>query len=287
LEQHESAFTVWKEAARASARSARTLVSVALLLAPLGCGASASRTDACAPPACVVVSAPLAPVASSTPRVRDPEDIVIALDLSGSMRALLEGDVGDLSSPSKDSKAMRHTRIETARAVVKEFIARRTNDRVGVVVFAKEAFVLSPLTFDHATVAAAVSKIEIDSIDPSGTAIGDAVLTATSQLRKANEESKIILLITDGDNNAGTASPESAAEVAKKMNCTIDAVQIGNGDEADIEDGLDLYGNPHFVRERFPVNPELLKKMTDATGGRMVVVTSSTDLEAAVLSIVP
>ncbi len=201
-------------------------------------------------------------------------DIVIVLDLSGSMRALM-----DAPTETPGGRVQRLTRLETAKQVILDFIARRKNDRIGVVVFGKSAYILSPPTLDKTLLAALVSKMSLDIIDGDGTAIGDAVGTGVARLRRSDARSKAIILLTDGDSNAGSVSPEYSAHLAQTQGVRIYTVQIGNGDLADVQDGTDLFGQPVYVKHNYPVNPALLQKMASDTGGESFVATDKKGLE--------
>jgi Ca-activated chloride channel family protein len=206
-------------------------------------------------------------------------DIVIVLDLSGSMKAVM--DQPDLVPGAKPQgkQGVRPTRLDTAKEVIVDFIARRRTDRIGVVVFGKAAYVLSPPTLDYALVTQLVDNMQLDLIDGGGTAIGDALGTAVARLRRSNAKSKAIILLTDGDNNAGSIAPDYAAHLAQTQGERVYTVQIGNGDDVDVQDGVDLFGQPHYTRQRFPVNPELLKKIASQTGGEAFVATDKSGLE--------
>ena len=201
-------------------------------------------------------------------------DIVIVLDLSGSMRALM-----DQPAQSPAGRNARLTRLETAKQVILDFIARRQNDRIGVVVFGRSAYILSPPTLDKTLLAALVSKMTLDIIDGNGTAIGDAVGTAVARLRRSDARSKAIILLTDGDSNAGSIAPEYSSHLAQTQGVRVYTVQIGNGDDVDVQNGVDLFGQPSYQRAHFPVNPTLLKKMSSDTGGESFVATDRTGLE--------
>jgi Ca-activated chloride channel family protein len=208
-------------------------------------------------------------------------DIVIVLDLSGSMRALMDAD----DSATRRPDAKRLTRLETAKEVILDFVARRKSDRIGVVVFGRSAFILSPPTLDKSLLSTLVSKMELGIIDGNGTAIGDAVGTAVARLRRSNARSKAIILLTDGDSNAGSIAPDYAAHLAQTQAVRVYTVQIGNGDDVDVQEGVDLFGQPKFVREHFPVNPELLKRMASTTGGDAFVATDKKGLEQSMHAI--
>lgn len=198
-------------------------------------------------------------------------DIVLVLDLSGSMRAVMDSADATPGQPPPKTRGKRPTRLDVAKEVIRDFISRRKTDRIGAVVFGKSAYVLSPPTLDYELLDTLVSRIELDMIDSSGTAIGDALATAAARLRRSNARSKTIVLLTDGDSNAGLVSPEYGAHLAQSQACKVYTIQIGTGDDVDVQDGVDIFGQPHYVRARYPVNPELLKKIANDTGGEAYV----------------
>ena len=200
-------------------------------------------------------------------------DIVLTLDLSGSMRAVLESDAKDLPTPTPLSAGKRLTRLETAKLVIRDFIRRRKSDRIGIVVFGKNAYVLSPPTLDYYLLDQMVAKMSLGVIDGNATAIGDAVGTAVARIRKGDARSKAIILLTDGDSNAGSISPDYAAHLATTVGCKVYTIQIGTGDEVDVEEGTNLLGQTVYGRGRFPVNPELLKRIAKETGGESYIAT--------------
>jgi len=204
-------------------------------------------------------------------------DIVLVLDLSGSMRALMDADSGP--ARPQGAPAQRLTRLDTAKEVILDFVARRRADRIGVVVFGRAAYILSPPTLDKSLLSTLVSRMELGLIDGNGTAIGDAVGTAVARLRRSNARSKAVILLTDGDSNAGSIAPDYAAHLAQTQAVRVYTVQIGNGDDVDVQEGVDLFGQPRFVREHFPVNPELLRRMASTTGGDAFVATDKKSLE--------
>lgn len=224
------------------------------------------------------------PVNTLRPQSADEEgiDIVVVLDLSGSMRAAMANLPADLQSyvPPKP-KGVRPTRIDAAKAVIRDFIARRKTDRIGVVVFGSSAYVLSPPTLDYHLLDELVAKMELNVIDSSSTAIGDAVGVASARLRRSHARSKAIILLTDGDSNGGKVSPEYSAHLANSVGARLYTIQIGQGDAADVQDGFDLFGQPHYVSMNFPVNPKLLKELASKTGGSMYVATDAQALQAS------
>ena len=212
-------------------------------------------------------------------------DIVVVLDLSGSMAAIMGSSPDDRTPTHSQAQRHRLTRIDVAKDVLIDFVRRRKTDRIGVVVFAKQAFVLSPPTLDYGLIASLVSRIELGAIDGTKTAIGDAVGTAVARVRRSDARSKAVVLLTDGDSNEGVISPEYSAHLANKEGVRIYTVQIGNGDEVDVEAGHDLFGQPVYQRMRYPVNPELLRLMARETGGEAFIATDKAGLENSMHSI--
>ena len=195
---------IWRMTLAADARTPRLRMST---VAPLVMGPRGFRTKLRDMPGMVRVAAiALAVLAIGRPQnvLRGENtdekgiDIVLVLDLSGSMRALMDAD----STPQRQGAGVtRLTRLDTAKEVILDFVARRKNDRIGVVVFGRAAYILSPPTLDKSLLATLVSKMELGLIDGNGTAIGDAVGTAVARLRRSSARSKAIILLTDGDSN--------------------------------------------------------------------------------------
>jgi Ca-activated chloride channel homolog len=190
-------------------------------------------------------------------------DIVLVLDLSLSMQA------ADISP----------NRFVAMQQVVSDFVRRRTNDRIGAVVFGRDAFTLLPLTTDHTALTSIIGDLSLGAIDGRGTAIGNAVGTGLNRLRRSEAETKAIILLTDGDSNAGNVSPQQAAELAETMGVKIYTVLMGESDDARVRSGTDLFGRAIFDRGRFPVNPELLEQMSSQTGGEAYRVGDRQELE--------
>ncbi|MGO8675228.1 MAG: VWA domain-containing protein [Limisphaerales bacterium] len=143
-------------------------------------------------------------------------DIVVALDMSGSM-ASEDFEVG----------GDRLSRLTMAKEVLKKFIAKRPNDRIGLVVFATQAYIASPLTLDHEFLLRNIERLELGAIDDSSTAIGSALSTGINRLREQQSKSKIVILMTDGQNNAGKIAPLTAAEAAKALKVRVYTIGVG------------------------------------------------------------
>ncbi|MCS6901797.1 MAG: VWA domain-containing protein [Myxococcales bacterium] len=199
-------------------------------------------------------------------------DIVLVLDLSGSMKAVMDGQPIGVKPTIKGK---RPTRIDVAKDVIRDFIHRRKTDRIGAVVFGRSAYVLAPPTLDYQLLDTLISGIELDMIDSTGTAIGDALGTGAARLRRSNARSKAIVLLTDGDSNAGSIAPEYGAHLAQSVGAKVYTIQIGSGDDVDVQDGVDIFGQPKYVRAHFPVNPELLQKIASSTGGEFYLATDA------------
>jgi len=212
-------------------------------------------------------------------------DIVVVLDLSGSMRAIMDDASQGTGTIGEDGKPKRATRLDTAKDVITDFVSRRKTDRIGVVVFGRAAFVLSPPTLDYGLLTQLVQKMDLDLIDGNGTAIGDAVGTAVARLRRSTARSKAVILLTDGDSNAGAIDPTYAAHLAQAQGVKVYTVQIGNGDNVLVQDGVDLFGQPRFVNAHFPVNPTLLRQIASETGGESFIATDKKGLEQSMHTI--
>lgn len=224
------------------------------------------------------------PVNTFAPQTADEEgiDLVVVLDLSGSMQAVMDNLPEDLKQyVDKRPAAIRPTRLDAAKAVIRDFISRRKTDRIGVIVFGKSAYVLSPPTLDYHLLDLLVSRMQLNLVDPTGTAIGDAVGVAVARLRKSHAKSKAVLLLTDGDNQGGQISPQYAGHLATTVGAKLFAIQIGEGKDAVVQAGFDLFGQPRYVSQSYPTNPELLKELASKTGGAMYVASDVTALQAS------
>lgn len=224
------------------------------------------------------------PVNTLRPDIQNEEgiDIVLVLDLSGSMQAAMDNLPPDLEGfVPKRPPGIRPTRLDAARAVIRDFISQRKTDRIGVVVFGAAAYVLSPPTLDYHLLDHLVAKMDLDLIDGNGTAIGDALGVAAARLRRSSARSKAVVLLTDGDNKGGKLAPDYAAHLINTVGARLYTVQIGQGEEAQILDRRrDLFGQPRYVSMPFPVNPKLLKDLAEKTGGSMYVATDASTLRS-------
>ncbi len=183
-------------------------------------------------------------------------DIVLVLDTSGSMQAL------DLDADRAVNR--RRNRLEVARSVVERFVQKRQNDQIGMVVFGNEAFTQCPLTLDHGVVAAFLERVEI-GMAGDGTAIGSALGTAVKRLRDSEAESKVIILLTDGRNNAGALSPRKAAEIAETFGIKVYAIGAGTRGKAPFI--VDSLFGKRVIYEDVEIDEEMLQEIAERTGG--------------------
>jgi Ca-activated chloride channel family protein len=212
-------------------------------------------------------------------------DIVIVLDVSNSMAAVMDADPSILPGAPRPQPGKRLTRLDTARLVIADFIARRKSDRIGAVVFGKSAYILSPPTLDYHLLTQLVERVSLGIVDGYGTAIGDALGTAVARLRHSDAASKVVVLLTDGDSNAGAVAPEQAAQLAANIGAKVHTIQIGNGEEVEVYSGTDLFGQPVYRKDRFPVNPALLKSIAEKTGAQAFVATDAAALVGSMHSV--
>ena len=204
-------------------------------------------------------------------------DIVVTLDLSGSMRAL------DLSTQNDIV-----TRLDAAKRVVDNFIGKREFDRIGLVAFAANAYVVSPLTLNHDWLKRNLERLELGEIDSGGTAIGTALGASINRLRDHDARSRIVILLTDGENNAGAVSPIAAAEVAKTLGVKVYTIATGKKGRVPIP-ATDRKGQVVRDSEGIPVyrgrsdisnyDEAELTEIAELTGGRFFSATKDGDLE--------
>ena len=171
-------------------------------------------------------------------------DIILTLDVSGSM----------------EERDLAPNRLEAAKSVIRDFVGRRPSDRLGLVLFAHEAYTYVPPTLDHGTFLRMLAELQLGIVDGRGTAIGNGLGVALGRLRRSDARSKVIILLTDGDNNAGNISPTEAAKMAQAMGVKVYTILAGTNDSAD---------DPSEVSagRRHPVNPKLLEQIATMTGG--------------------
>jgi Ca-activated chloride channel family protein len=183
-------------------------------------------------------------------------DIVVAFDMSRSMLSE-DFEVGD----------HRVNRLNMAREVLKKFIDKRPNDRIGLVVFATDAFIATPLTLDHDFLDEDIDRLEIGTIDPSRTAIGSGLTTAVNRLRELKSKSKIVILMTDGQDNASKVPPLTAAEAAHALGVKVYTIGVGMRGEAPMP-ATDMFGRRGYQMVTVDIDEDTLTKIADKTGGK-------------------
>lgn len=192
-------------------------------------------------------------------------DIVLTIDSSGSMAA--EDFV---------MKGKRVNRLFIVKKVVEEFIRERTNDRLGLVTFARLAFTVSPLTTDHSWLLTNLDRVELGLIE-DGTAVGSAIASSVARLRNSDVKSKIIILLTDGVNNAGKISPVDAARVAEAFDIKI--YTIGAGTKGRVPyPARDVFGRKVYQNVIIKLDEEMLQEVAEITGGKYFRATDTESL---------
>jgi len=187
-------------------------------------------------------------------------DIVLALDVSLSMQAR------DLASDLFGAK----TRLDVAKEVIDDFIRKRQNDRLGLVIFGREAYTWCPPTLDYQALRSLLADVKLGVVNGQATAIGDALGTSINRLRRSKASSKVIILLTDGDNNSGSLTPNQAANYAATFKIKVFTILVGR----------DLGGRGGiFGHHRAAVNPRLLEQIAALTGGTPYLATDDTALK--------
>ena len=193
-------------------------------------------------------------------------DIILALDVSRSMLAE-DFTIG----------GQRANRLEAVKQVTRKFIESRPNDRIGIVCFAGRPYLVSPLTLDHDWLLQNLDRIRIGLVE-DGTAIGSAIASASNRLKDREAKSKIVVLLTDGDSNAGKVTPVTAAEAARALGIKIYAIGAGTRGFAPIP-VQDPFGRTVYRNVKVEVDEAALKQITDICGGQYFRATDAESLE--------
>jgi Ca-activated chloride channel family protein len=188
-------------------------------------------------------------------------DIVLCIDVSSSMKA----------------EDFKPNRLGAARAVARDFIAGRTTDRIGLVVFSRQAVTQSPLTVDHGIVYDFIDTIDTGMI-PDGTAIGNAIAESSKRLLGGGEKSKVMILLTDGINNAGEIDPLTAAQAAAAMDIKIYTIGVGSVGTAPYPVEDEVFGR-RYVQVPVQIDEESLTRIAPVNGGRYFRATNTEKLE--------
>ncbi len=188
--------------------------------------------------------------------------IILAIDISSSMLAQ------DFTPAN---------RIDVAKQTAIDFIRARSNDRIGLVIFAAQALTKVPITTDYAVLEQAVQDVHIGEIE-DGTAIGTAIATAANRLRRSPGQSRVLVLLTDGVNNRGTVDPRTAAQAAAAFGVRIYAIGVGTRGEAPVPTGQGIDGQLRYQSMQVEIDEELLTDVAAMTGGRYFRATDSESL---------
>jgi Ca-activated chloride channel family protein len=192
-------------------------------------------------------------------------DVMLAIDVSGSMQAR------DMLGPEGAT-----SRLDAAKDVVGRFVRDRTNDRIGLVAFAGEPYLVSPLTLDHDWVLQRLEGLD-SALAADGTAIGSAIATGVRRLDAQDAKSKILVLLTDGQNNAGKIAPAAAAEAARALGVKVYTIGVGSTGEA-LVPVTDERGREQLVKARVDVDEASMKRVADITGGTFYRATDTQSL---------
>ena len=191
-------------------------------------------------------------------------DIVMAIDVSGSMLA----------------KDLKPNRMEALKDVAENFVKGRPNDRIGIVVYASEAYTKTPVTSDKAVIQQAIQSIKYDNVLQDGTGIGMGLTTAVNRLKDSKSKSKVIILLTDGVNNAGFIEPETASQIAKEYGIKVYTIGIGTNGNALFPYAYAPNGGFLFRMMPVEIDVNLLQAIARNTGGKYFRASSNSKLES-------
>jgi Ca-activated chloride channel family protein len=191
-------------------------------------------------------------------------DIVMAIDVSGSMLA----------------KDLKPNRMEALKKVAENFVEGRPNDRIGIVVYASEAYTKTPVTSDKAIIQEAIQSIKYDNVLQDGTGIGMGLTTAVNRLKDSKAKSKVIILLTDGVNNAGFIEPETASQIAREYGIKVYTIGIGTNGNAMFPYAYAPNGGFLFRMMPVEIDVNLLQTIAKNTGGKYFRASSNSKLES-------
>mgnify|MGYP003609947642 CR=1 FL=1 len=189
-------------------------------------------------------------------------DIVMAIDVSGSMLA----------------KDLKPDRMQALKSLAADFVDQRPNDRIGLVVYASEAYTKSPVTSDKAIIQEAIRSIKYDNILVDGTGIGMGLATAVNRLKDSKAKSKVVILMTDGVNNAGFIEPDTASDIARQYGIKVYTIGIGSNGMAESPYALGPNGQLIFRMMKVEIDEQMMKRIANKTGGKYFRATSNSKL---------
>ncbi len=193
-------------------------------------------------------------------------DIILALDTSTSMHAL-----------DFKIKGKRYNRLHVVKNVVEDFISQRVNDRIGMIAFAGSAYLVCPLSLDHQWLLTNLERVHIGMVE-DGTAIGSSIMSALNRLKTSKSKTKIIILLTDGRNNSGKISPQTAAQAAKALGVKIYA--IGAGSIGDVPyPAKDVFGRTTIEYKTVDIDESTLVQIAKTTDGKYFRATDTASLK--------
>ncbi len=186
-------------------------------------------------------------------------DIIMCIDISTSM----------------DAEDLKPDRLEAAKKVAADFVEKREHDRIGIVPFAAQSFTQVPLTTDHKVVLSLLSQIQMRMVE-DGTAIGMALATAANRLRESDAKSKVVILLTDGQNNRGEIDPVTAAQAAKALGIRIYSIGVGTRGTAPYP--IETVFGKRYQNVQVNIDEDMLKQIANETGGRYYRATDEASL---------
>ena len=190
-------------------------------------------------------------------------DIIMTIDVSASMLA----------------KDLKPNRLDALKNVADEFIKNRVSDRIGLVEYAGESYTKTPLTTDKSIILQSLREIKYNNIIEGGTAIGMGLATSVNRIKDSKAKSKVIILLTDGVNNAGFIDPITAAELAKEFQIKIYSIGLGTNGLALSPVGIDVRGKFNYANVQVEIDEKLLTQISEMTGGKYFRATDNNRLE--------
>ena len=190
-------------------------------------------------------------------------DIIMAIDVSASMLA----------------KDLKPNRLDALKNVADEFIKNRVSDRIGLVEYAGESYTKTPLTTDKSIILKSLREIKYNNIIEGGTAIGMGLATSVNRIKDSNSKSKVIILLTDGVNNAGFIDPLTAAELAKEYDIKIYSIGLGTNGLALSPVGINARGKLNYANIQVEIDDELLTQISEMSGGKYFRATDNSKLK--------
>ena len=190
-------------------------------------------------------------------------DIIMAIDVSASMLA----------------KDLKPNRLDALKNVADEFIKNRVSDRIGLVEYAGESYTKTPLTTDKSIILKSLREIKYNNIIEGGTAIGMGLATSVNRIKDSKSKSKVIILLTDGVNNAGFIDPLTAAELAKEYDIKIYSIGLGTNGLALSPVGINARGKLNYANIQVEIDEELLTQISEMSGGKYFRATDNSKLK--------